>query len=158
MTISRLTLFRAARFAVLLALPAGVGAQSLLDRPPSLSGGWTGAPGTLHFNLLHRFSTSDGPENKVSNVPTFLLAAGLPKRILAGLNYSTNSSLAPRYPNEWEVFARWTPVAEGLRRAAGPRRADRLQQRRCRPPARWCATGRRLKHGAAPDTVAAAKH
>lgn len=97
---------------VLLAVPVATRAQSLLDRPPNLSGGWTGAPGTLHFNFLHRFSTSDGPENKVSNVPTFLLAAGFPKRILAGLNYSTNSSLTPRYPNEWELFARWTPIAE----------------------------------------------
>jgi len=89
-----------------------LGAQSLLDRPPNLSGNWTGAPGTLHFNFLHRFTASDGPERKVSNVPTFMLAAGLPKRILAGFNYSTNSTLTPRFPNEWELFARWTPLSE----------------------------------------------
>lgn len=98
--------------AALLLPPTGVGAQSLLERPPNVSGNWVGAPGTLHFNFVHRFTASDAPERKVSNVPTFLLAAGLPKRLLAGLTYSTNSTLAPRFPNEWELFARWTPVSE----------------------------------------------
>jgi plastocyanin len=89
-------------------------AQSLLDRPPTLSGDWVGAPGTLYFHFVHRFTVSDAPQRKVSNVPTFLLAAGLPKRFLAGFNYSTNSTLAPNFPNEWEVFARWSPIAEDL--------------------------------------------
>jgi plastocyanin len=40
------------------------------------------------------------------------LALGLPKRFLLGLNYSTNSTLAPRFPNEWELFARWNPLTE----------------------------------------------
>ncbi len=104
--------FRPAYLVVLLLGPATLRAQSLLDRPPNLSGNWTGAPGTLHFNFLHRFTASGGPERKVSNVPTFMLAAGLPKRVLAGFNYSTNSTLAPRFPNEWELFARWTPLSE----------------------------------------------
>src|SRR6476659_11020047 len=86
--------------------------QSLLDRSPNVSGDWTGAPGTLYFNFVHRFATSGKPERKVSNVPTFLLAAGLPKHFLAGLSYSTNSTLAPRFPNEWEAFARWAPLSE----------------------------------------------
>jgi plastocyanin len=89
-----------------------VAPQSLLDRSPNVSGDWTGAPGTLYFNFVHRFSTSGKPERKVSNVPTFLLAAGLPKHLLAGLSYSTNSTLAPRFPNEWEAFARWAPLSE----------------------------------------------
>jgi plastocyanin len=103
-------------------LPAGLivafgiastaGAQSLLERPPNMSGNWTGAPGTVYFHFIHRFATSDAPERKVSNVPTFLLSAGLPKRIMAGLNYSTNSTLAPRFPNEWELFARWLPLSQ----------------------------------------------
>jgi hypothetical protein len=36
----------------------------------------------------------------------------LPKHFLAGLSYSTNSTLAPRFPNEWEAFARWAPLSE----------------------------------------------
>lgn len=98
--------------AILLVLPASVRAQSLLDRSPNLSGDWTGAPGTLYFHFVHRFSTSGGPERKVSNVPTFLVAAGLPKHFLAGINYSTNSALSPRFPNEWELFARWAPLSQ----------------------------------------------
>jgi hypothetical protein len=100
--------------ALILTLPVAAGAQSLLDRPPNISGDWTGAPGTLYFHFIHRFSTSSAPERKVSNVPTFLLAAGLPMRFLAGVNYSTNSTLAPRFPNEWEVFARWAPLSEDI--------------------------------------------
>jgi len=100
--------------AMMIATPSLAKAQSLLDRPPTLSGDWVGAPGTLYFHFIHRFTASDAPQRKVSNVPTFLLAAGLPKRILAGFNYSTNSTLAPNFPNEWEVFARWAPIAEDL--------------------------------------------
>src|SRR5687768_8511196 len=94
-----------------LVVPTEGYAQSLLERPPNLSGNWTGASGTLYFHFVHRFTASDAPERKVSNVPTFLLAAGLPKRLLAGFNYSTNSTLAPRFPNEWELFARWAPLS-----------------------------------------------
>ena len=86
--------------------------QSLLDRPPNLSGGWVGNSGTLYFNFLHRFTESGDPEHKVSNVPTFLFAAGLPYRTLLGFNYATNSQLAPRYPNEWEFFGRFAALVE----------------------------------------------
>ena len=92
--------------------PLAAHGQSLLDRAPNVSGDWVGAPGTLYFHFVHRFVTSKPPERKVSNVPTFLLAAGLPKRLLAGFNYSTNSTLAPRIPNEWEAFARWQALSE----------------------------------------------
>src|SRR5215212_7423596 len=64
--------------AALLAVPAGVRAQSLLDRPPNLSGGWVGSSGQLYFNFLHRFIAGSAPERKLTNVPTFTLAAGLP--------------------------------------------------------------------------------
>lgn len=86
--------------------------QSLLDRSPNVSGDWTGASGTVYFNFLHRFSASSSPERKVSNIPTFLLGAGLPWHTLVGLNYSTNSTLASRFPNEYEFFARWSPFSE----------------------------------------------
>ena len=103
---------KALAFAVAMGFPVIAQGQSLLDRPPNLSGDWAGAPGTLYFHFVHRFSTSDAPERKVSNVPTFLVAAGLPGRLLAGFNYSTNSTLAPRFPNEWELFARWMPLSQ----------------------------------------------
>jgi plastocyanin len=109
-----LRLIRSSIFAALLVSPTVVSAQSLLDRPPNVSGDWVGAPGTLYFHFVHRFSTSSAPERKVSNVPTFLLAAGLPKRLLAGINYSTNSTLTPRFPNEWELFGRWAPLSQDL--------------------------------------------
>ena len=82
----------------LFAFSSRAEAQSLLDRSPNLSGDWVGAPGTLYFHFVHRFTVSDAPQRKVSNVPTFLVAAGLPKRLLAGFNYSTNSTLAPNFP------------------------------------------------------------
>ncbi|HEX6749290.1 MAG TPA: cupredoxin family copper-binding protein [Longimicrobium sp.] len=98
--------------AALCAGAAGGRAQSLLDRPPNLSGGWVGSSGQLYFNFLHRFTASDAPERKVSNVPTFTLAAGLPFRTLVGLEYATSSNLSPRYPNEWEIFLRHAALQE----------------------------------------------
>jgi plastocyanin len=95
-----------------LLLPSILHGQSLLDRSPNLSGDWVGTPGTVYFHFLHRFTVSDAPARKVSNVPTFLVAAGLPHRLLAGFNYSTNSTLAPNFPNEWEAFARWAPISQ----------------------------------------------
>lgn len=85
-------------------------AQSLLDRPPNLSGGWVVRQGTVQFNFLHRFMRSDAPIRKVSNFPTFVLAAGLPRQTLVGFYYSTNSTLVPLYPNEWEFFGRISPI------------------------------------------------
>ena len=107
-----MNLISALPVAALLLAPLCAGGQSLLDRSPNVSGDWVGAPGTIYFHFVHRFATSGAPERKVSNVPTFLLAAGLPMRLLAGFNYSTNSTLAPRFPNEWEAFARWAPLME----------------------------------------------
>ena len=98
--------------AALCTSAAGGRAQSLLDRPPNLSGGWVGSSGQLYFNFMHRFVASDAPERKVTNVPTFTLAAGLPFHALVGVEYSTNSALAPRYPNEWEAFARLAPLQQ----------------------------------------------
>jgi plastocyanin len=96
---------------VALDLPAAR-AQSVLQRTPNLSGGWPATHGTLYFNFLHRFIVGEAPTRKVSNVPTFLLGAGLPGGILLGANYSTNSDVADSYPNEWEFFARAVPLQE----------------------------------------------
>jgi plastocyanin len=87
-------------------------AQGVMERPPNLTGTWTGDHGVVYFNFLHRFTVSSGETNKVANFPTFLLAAGLPANLLAGVRYATNSDLVPAYPNEWEFFARWGPLAQ----------------------------------------------
>ena len=94
------------------AASAAAPAQSLLERTPNITGDWVGVPGTLHFNFLHRFTSGDAPARKVISSPTFLLAIGLPRRTLAGFNYATNSDVAPRYPNEWETFVRWSPFEQ----------------------------------------------
>ncbi|HEU4882805.1 MAG TPA: cupredoxin family copper-binding protein [Longimicrobium sp.] len=112
-----MTRIRIAALAAALALPATAGAQSLLDRPPNLSGNWVGNPGTIYFNFLHRFSASDAPVRKVSNVPTFTVASGLGMRTMVGFHYATNSSLAPAYPNEWEIWARHQLLSQD---AGGP--------------------------------------
>jgi plastocyanin len=84
----------------------------VLDRTPSLAGAWVGVSGVLHFNFLHRFSISSAPQRKVTSAPTFLLPAGLPGRTLLGFHYASNSQLSPRYPNEWEFFARVAPLTQ----------------------------------------------
>jgi plastocyanin len=91
---------------------SAVRAQSVLDRPPNISGDWVSAPGTVDFNFLHRFVRSDAPARKISNFPTFNVATSLYRRTLIGFNYATNSTLVAAYPNEWEFFARALPVAQ----------------------------------------------
>jgi plastocyanin len=106
--------FHSALFAAAY-LPASAptaAAQSLLDRPPNLSGDWVANPGTMQFNFLHRFVQSGAPERKVTNFPTFLVAVGLPRRTTLGFHYATNSTLTPRYPNEWEFFGRYAPFSQ----------------------------------------------
>ena len=99
-------------FCSVVLLPGSLGAQSLLDRSPNLSGGWVTSTGTIQFNFVHRFQRTDAPERKVSNSPTFVAAIGLPGRSMLGFGYATNSTLSPRYPNEWEFFARKAVLAE----------------------------------------------
>jgi plastocyanin len=48
----------------------------------------------------------------VSSFPTFLLAGSFLKGTSLGFNYSTNSTLAPGYPNEWEFFGRVQPLIQ----------------------------------------------
>jgi amicyanin len=97
----------------MLTLPISAGsAQSLLDRPPNVSGDWVGRPGTIQFNFIHRFVRSPAPERKVSNFPTFAVGVGLPHRFLVGFHYATNSTLTPRYPNEWEFLVRHMALSQ----------------------------------------------
>jgi plastocyanin len=92
-----------------LLFPSGSAAQSLLERTPNINGGWTGAPGVVHFNFLHRFTRSPAPARQVTNTPTFLLAYSPVQRALVGVNYVTRSDLVAAFPNEWEFFARYAP-------------------------------------------------
>jgi plastocyanin len=95
----------------IVVLPTAATAQSVVERTPNLSAGWTGVPGTAHFNFLHRFEHGDAPTRKISNYPTFLMGYTPVRGLLLAANYATNSDLVPSYPNEWEFMARWgTPV------------------------------------------------
>lgn len=97
---------------VMEAVPRGVGAQSVLERPPELGGTWVGVPGSLYFVFNHRFRSTGAPARKVVNSPTLLLGAALPGRAMVGARYATNSVLVGGYPNEWEFFARQAPLVE----------------------------------------------
>lgn len=93
-----------------LLLPTSLSAQSLLDRTPNVSGGWVGVPGTVYFNFLHRFTHTGAPERQVLNFPTFLLGYAPVNNGLLGVHYATRSDIVPRFPNEWEFFARYAPL------------------------------------------------
>ena len=82
--------------------------QSVLERTPNLAAGWTGTEGTVYFNFLHRFWKVD---SNILNSPTFFLAVPLPGRTLLGVDYSSNSFVDGAELNEYEFFARWTPVS-----------------------------------------------
>ena len=97
---------------------APVGAQSTLERTPSLDGPWVSDAGVAHFHLIHRFWVTDAPARKVVNTPTMTLAAGLGRGLLVGARYASNSTLGS-LPNEWEAYARWRPLT-----AAGTGVAD----------------------------------
>lgn len=95
---------------LLCATPVVVGAQSLMERAPNVGGPWRLPVGVVQFNFSHRFSRGPAPERKVVGFPTFTLGTGLPWRASAGLQYSTNSTVAASYPNEWEFFGRMQPL------------------------------------------------
>jgi plastocyanin len=86
-------------------------ASSVIERSPNMVNGWLSDPATIQFNFLHRFTESGAPEHQISNVPTFLVAGGLPFRTTAGFLYSTSSVVVPGRPNEWEFFGRVMPLA-----------------------------------------------
>ena len=130
--------------------------QSVLDRPPNLSGGWLGAPGTLQFNFVHRFGVGDAPLRKVTNSPTFLLSYQLPLPLLIGFNYATSSDVAASFPNEWEVFGRYAhsgvALQAGYNQAAQSVDAE-LTAAREFGPLRAMAVGRVLSNGYDRDTT-----
>lgn len=130
--------------------------QSVLERPPNLSGGWLGARGTLQFNFVHRFGVGDAPLRKVTNSPTFLLAYQLPVPLLIGFNYATSSDVAAAFPNEWEVFGRYArsgvALQAGYNQAAGSLDAE-LTGARTVGRLRLMAVGRLLSNGYHSDTA-----
>jgi len=101
-----------ATFSILVMAAVPAEAQSLLERSPNLSGEWIAPHGTVQFNFLHRFVRSDAPVRKITNFPTFVIGVGLPEHTQVGFLYSTNSTLSPGYPNEWEFYGRWLPVSQ----------------------------------------------
>ncbi len=95
--------------------PPALVAQTVVERPPTLSGGWVGEPGTIHFHLVHRFWRSGGdPDAKLVNSPTMSLGVPLPGHVLAELGYASNSLVASNRFNEWEWLARWAPPLPGM--------------------------------------------
>lgn len=94
--------------ACLLPLPGA--SQTVLDRPPLLSGGWIGTPGSLQITTPFRFSGSADPSLDVFVVPTFGVALGLPHDALVGGHYAPMSPVMG--DDEWEAFARWRPLAQ----------------------------------------------
>ena len=130
--------------------------QSVLERPPNLSGGWLGARGTLQFNFVHRFGVGAAPLRKVTNSPTFLLRYQLPLPLLIGFNYATSSDIAAAFPNEWEAFARYgqrgIALQAGYNQAAASFDAE-LTAARTVGRLRLIAAGRLLSNGYHSDTA-----
>ena len=139
-----------------LGVPDVGSCQSVLERPPNLSGGWLGARGTLQFNFVHRFGVGDAPLRKVTNSPTFLLSYQLPLPLLIGFNYATSSDVASAFPNEWEVFGRYArsgvALQAGYNQAAGSLDAE-LTGARTLGRLRLIAVGRLLSNGYHSDTT-----
>jgi len=152
----QIAVFLACALSACLGVTDVASCQSVLDRPPNLSGGWLGAPGTLQFNFVHRFGVGDPPLRKVTNSPTFTLAYQLPLPLLIGFNYATSSDVASAFPNEWEGFARYgqrgLTLQAGYNQAAGSLDAE-LTGARSFGRVRLMAVGRWLSNGYHSDTA-----
>lgn len=98
--------------ALMALTPLSLAAQSVVQRTPNLANGWAAAPGIVQFNLTHRFDISDAPLRKLTNTPTFQVATGVAGPLGVGFTYGSNSDLVSAYPNEWEWFARLSPLSQ----------------------------------------------
>ena len=87
-------------------------AQGVAERPPNLSNTWSPNRGVVQFNFTHRFDMSAAPLRKITNTPSFQAATGVVSSLGVGFTYGSNSDLVPAYPNEWEWFARWSPLSQ----------------------------------------------
>ena len=87
-------------------------AQSVLYRPPNLSGTWVPDAGVVQFNFVHRFHVFPSPNHVVVNYPTFTLAAGLTSQLALGMRYATHSDV-PASANETELYGKWRRQLDG---------------------------------------------
>ena len=87
-------------------------AQGVAERAPNLANTWSPTRGVVQFNFTHRFDMSAAPLRKITNTPSFQAATGVVRSLGVGFTYGSNSDLVPAYPNEWEWFARWTPLSQ----------------------------------------------
>src|SRR5256886_14855913 len=103
------SVIRRASLPLLMAAAVPLSAQSLMYRPPDLSGTWVSAGGVVQFTFVHRFHVLPGPTNTVINYPAFTLAAGTGHNIDFGLRFGTRSNIPSSggSSNESEFFARW---------------------------------------------------
>ncbi|HKV72441.1 MAG TPA: cupredoxin family copper-binding protein [Gemmatimonadales bacterium] len=106
----------------LLVVSAPLGAQSLMDRSPNLSGTWVPDPAVIQFNFLHRFHVANSAGfNTVTNFPTFTLALGLPANLGLGIHYATKTDVPSKVANEVEFYGRWRhPLGSGFTLAVTP--------------------------------------
>ena len=102
----------ASAVALLALAPFAIAPQSVVQRTPNLSNGWAAIPGVVQFNLTHRFDVSEAPLRKLTNTPTFQVATAIAGPLGVGFTYGSNSDLVPAYPNEWEWFARLSPLSQ----------------------------------------------
>jgi plastocyanin len=96
--------------AALLATALPLTGQSVLERSPNLDGAWVGTPGSAYVVGPHRFV--DGGAG-IEAVSTFGAAFALPHSLLFGIDFSPESPLAAIADEEWQGYARWTPLREG---------------------------------------------
>ncbi len=81
----------------LLVLAAGAesaAGQSVMDRSPNIQGVWGLDPGRGAFIFAHRFEVLSGGDELIS-IPTLTLAAGLPGRLTAGVDFTSLSEVIP---------------------------------------------------------------
>jgi plastocyanin len=82
--------------------------QSLLYRPPNLSGTWVPDAGAVQFNFVHRFHVFPAPSHLVVNYPSFTFAAGLGRHLAIGWHFGTHTVVRNvASNNESELYARY---------------------------------------------------
>ena len=89
-------------------ISASAFAASTLDKTPGTDAPTPTPPGQLDFFFSHAFGIS-GP--KLTNTPTFLLEAGVIKRLAIGIEYSSSSDINGEL-NEVFPEARFQALAE----------------------------------------------
>ncbi len=97
---------------IVLSLAGGgtLHAQSVLERTPNLHNGWIGDQ--VQFTFNHRMWRSEiAGERRLLASPTFLLGVPVQGTVLVAAQYASSSGVVEA--NEWEVFARWTPLDPG---------------------------------------------